>query len=535
MICASFVSALAGCDALSLYMDTSILRPTDTLFFTPPDLGYLNYDEIMLPSGEHDHVAIWHVRTTQERKGIIVGLGGVADNKSRYVPGIPLVVDDGWDLIMLDYQGFGDSTGFASLEGAVRSSRVAFDYALSQDDTVVGYGFSFGTAVLARIAADYDLAGAVFDGTLNLWESASLFVKDQGLYNPLIDLGDFDPFIRLIDVPLFILGTPPDYDTKRWIRMVEEPKLFIHSPDDRVNPYEGAWEVFENAPEPKFLFTTRGGEHMTYVFLDPILYRSVVNGWLDGVVGHDRTSNGPETPTDDGTGRFSPADHEYASAELVFPMGEDEQVSVWHMRGPGERRGILLVLFDSSDNVARRISDLPVVVDAGWDVVMPDYGSATVEDAVVRARVAFDYAHSQNATVVGIGNGSGTAVLARIASDYELAACVFDRTSRQHDTEHWMTMVTAPKLFVHSPDDLDSPYEDAWAVYEQAPQPKFFYTKQSENASSVFEPDFFGCVDGWIEGVLNREPVHSPGYADLMIRALQSYEESLFGWLPSFE
>ena len=85
------VSALAGCDTLSLFMDTFILYPTDTLFFTPPDLGYTDYDEIMLPSGEHDHVAIWHVRTTQERKGIIVGLGGIGDNKSRYVLGIPIV------------------------------------------------------------------------------------------------------------------------------------------------------------------------------------------------------------------------------------------------------------------------------------------------------------------------------------------------------------------------------------------------------------------------------------------------------------
>ena len=33
-----------------------------------------------------------------------------------------------------------------ALEGAVRSSRIVFDYALSQDDADIGYGFSFGTA-----------------------------------------------------------------------------------------------------------------------------------------------------------------------------------------------------------------------------------------------------------------------------------------------------------------------------------------------------------------------------------------------------
>ncbi len=534
-MCVSLVSALAGCDTLSLFMDTLILYPTDTLYFTPPDLGYTNYDEIMLPSGEHDQVAIWHVRTTQERKGTIVGLGGIGDNKSRYVLGIPIVVDDGWDMVMLDYQGFGDSTGSASLEGAVRSSRVAFDYALSQDDTVVGYGFSFGTAVLARIAADYDLAGCIFDGTLNLWETPSLYIKDQGFYDPVIDFGDFDPFIRYFDVPLFILGTPADYDIKRWIRMAEEPKLFIHSPEDSINPYQGAWEVFQNAPEPKYLFTTRGGEYMTYVFQDPILYHAVVNGWLDGVVCHDPMSGDPDIPCDDDTGRSAAADREHSPEEIVLPAGEDDLVSVWRVRAPGERRGILVVLTDRSDNAARRISALPFVVDAGWDMVMPDYLSGTVEDAVARARVAFDFARSQNEKVVGIGCGFGSAVLARIASDYELAACVFDRSSREGDTEHWISTVTEPKLFIHSPDDPDSPYEGAWAVYQQATQPKFFYTRQSENASSVFDPAFYGCVDGWIEGVLNRAPLHSPEYGDFMIRELQSYEESLLNWLPSFE
>ena len=266
-ICGLIGYAVAGCGAV----DNVFLRPNKIVRGLPTDLGY-EYEEIMLPTDAGGRVAIWHVRTPGARKGIIVGFPGMADNKSRYVLGLPLFVDEGWDMIMMDYEGFGDSSGVASLAGTVRSARTVIEYALSQDDTVVGFGFSFGTAVLARTAAEYELTACVFDGTLDLWRASTLFAEHNLFVSPLAVLADVG----------VALSTPQDFDTKYWITKVQEPKLFIHSPDDNLNPIEGAWEIFKNAPQPKFFFTVQG-EHVTQALLDPVLYRSFVNGWLDGL------------------------------------------------------------------------------------------------------------------------------------------------------------------------------------------------------------------------------------------------------------
>jgi hypothetical protein len=85
-------------------------------------------------------------------------------------------------------------------------------------------------------------------------------------------------------------GSGEDFDAMRWIAQASEPKLFIHSPQDSITPFDGAWQVYQAGPAPKHFFVTEG-DHANQLFLDPVLYRSVVNGWLDGVLQRDPVLN----------------------------------------------------------------------------------------------------------------------------------------------------------------------------------------------------------------------------------------------------
>ncbi|MCG8409490.1 MAG: alpha/beta hydrolase [Phycisphaerales bacterium] len=269
------ITAVTGCDAL----DMIVLRPSPDIRRTPADFGFES-DSVRLRMKADEEVSIWHVRTSLERKGILVIVPGLDANKSRYTIGLPIYVDDGWDVILMDYVGYGESTGTASFEGLIESTNAVFDYAFTQDDTVVGVSISLGTSVLARVAADYDLTACVFEGTLNLWEESSLFAEHIGIGSPIWGIAD----------AVAALSTPFDYNTKHWIAQVEEPKLFLHSPDDNVTPFPGAWEIFQLAPQPKH-FVAIQGDHAMQMFIDPVLYRSVVNGWLDGVLRQDPILN----------------------------------------------------------------------------------------------------------------------------------------------------------------------------------------------------------------------------------------------------
>lgn len=265
------IVCVIGCGIL----DALILRPSPVIRRTPEDFGF-KFDAMMLPMKEDVQISIWHAHTTQPRKGIIVVVPGNDANKSRYTAALPIFGDDGWDLVLMDYEGFGESGGDPSLQGLVDSTRIVFDYAFSQADVVVGFGISIGSPVLARIAADTDLAACIFDSTLNIWEEPTLFLERNNLSSPVGPIAN----------GIAALGTPEAYDTKRWIALITEPKLFLHSPDDNVTPFKGVWELFQLTPAPKQLVTTQG-EHGTAVFLDPVLYRETANGWLDGALTPD--------------------------------------------------------------------------------------------------------------------------------------------------------------------------------------------------------------------------------------------------------
>lgn len=268
--------ACLHCDAY----DQLVLRPSDFIRRRPTDLGF-QFDELKVPTREGRQISVWHIyASTPPRKGIIVVIPGNDANKSRYVTAAPLFADNGWDLVLPDYLGFGESDGEPSLEGLIESAYAAFDYAFSQDPTVVGLGISVGTPVLTRVAVDYDLAAAIFDSSMLLHEAASLFAENLEIPIPLVNLAD----------AVSVLSSPEAYDSKRWIAQVRCPKLFLHSPDDSVTPFQGAWELFELAPQPKHFFVTQG-QHALQAFVAPNLYRSVVNGYLDGIMNRDPIEN----------------------------------------------------------------------------------------------------------------------------------------------------------------------------------------------------------------------------------------------------
>ena len=276
LLCTLTIAACSQCGAL----DGLILKPSGTIRRLPTDFGYAFETKTVLTPQGHQ-ISLWHVSTNSpERKGIIVTIPGNDANKSRYVVSLPLFADNGWDLILLDYTGFGESPGQPTLQGLFDSAYGAIDYAKSQSDVVVGYGISLGTGVLARIAVDRELTAVVFESMMVFYETPTLFAENLGIDLPVFGLANW----------IAEAASTPDLDSKKWIQQVTEPKLFIHSPGDHVTPFVGAKEVFDLAPAPKFMFVTQG-EHALQAFLDPGLYRNVVNGWLDGVINRDPIEN----------------------------------------------------------------------------------------------------------------------------------------------------------------------------------------------------------------------------------------------------
>jgi uncharacterized protein len=266
IVCFAIIS---GCN---LQLDSILLKPSPTFRLVPTDLQ-CPFEAKVLTGANDVTVSAWYVKAGGTSKGCVVIMPGADANKGRYSLLLPIFVDKGWDVVLYDYPGFGDSPGPATFAGVMDGTRTVLDFAFAQHDVVVGFGVSMGTGVLARMAVDYPLAACIFESAGNLRQIGS----DLLAYNHApAELG------ALADL-VIAANTSDDFDMKRWVQEVTAPKLFLHSPEDSLTPWERVWEIFKLAPQPKHLIATQG-DHAEQVFVDPALYRSLINGWLDGVL-----------------------------------------------------------------------------------------------------------------------------------------------------------------------------------------------------------------------------------------------------------
>lgn len=250
-------------------VDQLILRPSTNITLTPATFGFA-YQELSLPVAEGRFIVVWHV-PAEEPKALLLILPGNGGNKGTYAAALPLLVPRGYDCVIIDYEGYGNSPGTPSLANCVDDAFAAASYALSLNLNTVVFGVSLGSPLAVRVAADMDFRGIILEGTLVLRQEPSLWLADYGG----TELGNI--------ADAFIQATAPEaFDILKYITLVQEPKLFMHSPDDEVTPYGGGRRVFDAAPEPKEFFDLRGG-HGQMILLDPTTYANKISSFIDSV------------------------------------------------------------------------------------------------------------------------------------------------------------------------------------------------------------------------------------------------------------
>jgi len=171
----------------------------------------------------------------------------------------------GFNLLLLDYRGYGESQGRPTEQGIYRDGEAALDHLGSRagvdPDRIVVWGRSIGAAVAVRLAArGTEPAGAARDGSAGdpggaprvaglILESPFTSVPDllrQGGHVALLTLSRFGTY---------------RFDLAARMGRVEAPVLIVHGTDDEIAPFELGRRLYDMAPGRKELAAIRGGGH----------------------------------------------------------------------------------------------------------------------------------------------------------------------------------------------------------------------------------------------------------------------------------
>ena len=179
-----------------------------------------------------------------ERAGsplVTLFLHGNAGNITYRTRRIQETVAAGSSILMLDYRGYGKSSGRPSEQGLYRDSEAGYIYLLSkgyQAQQIIVHGESLGTAVAIDLASRRPCAALILEAPFT---SASDVA------------GTVVPFLG----PLLVRS----YNSLPKIRWIRVPKFFMQGDQDEVVPLRLGQELFAAAQGSKTFWIIPGAGH----------------------------------------------------------------------------------------------------------------------------------------------------------------------------------------------------------------------------------------------------------------------------------
>ena len=220
------------------FQDRLLFQPSSRLLATPDDAG-MPYETVHLDTEDGETLHGWWIPAPNVSRETSPGdhaehtllfFHGNAGNISGRLESVQQFHQLGLDVLIVDYRGYGQSTGSPSEEGIYRDAAACWRYLMKTKglapQRIIVFGRSMGGGAATWLAAQ-EQPGAV------ILESVFTNVPDIGAHHY--------PFL-----PVRALATN-QFDNKSRVDEIEAPTLFIHSRGDRIVPFTLGRQVYEAA------------------------------------------------------------------------------------------------------------------------------------------------------------------------------------------------------------------------------------------------------------------------------------------------
>lgn len=241
---------------------SNLYFPYRSLEGTPEDIG-LAYQNLDLITKDGISINAWFIPSESPRATIIFSHGN-GGNISHRLEKLRMLNRLNLDVLIYDYRGYGLSKGSPDEDGLYLDAQAVYSYLVNdkkvQPEDIIAFGESLGAAVSVDLALRHKLGGVII-------EEGFTSVKDIAMH--------YLPFI-----PSIIYRSK--YNSLEKIGHVSAPKLFFHSVDDEIIPYELGRKLYDAAGEPKEFVELRGGHNDAFMVSQDIFVKEI-DGFVEGL------------------------------------------------------------------------------------------------------------------------------------------------------------------------------------------------------------------------------------------------------------
>jgi len=237
-----------------------IFRPNSNVYHTPKELQ-LNYYDVFLKTPDNVQIHGWFLRAKGPSRGTVFVLHGNAQNISAHVMTISWLPASGYNVFIMDYRGYGNSTGTPSIPEVfldIKTGLIWLNNNLEvQEKPLFLLGQSLGAALgVYFVGNDSDakkrFSGIILDASFSRYQIIAKEILSEN-------------WVTWIFQYIFPEFLSDKYDPEDFIAKISPlPVLIMHSKQDRIIPFNHSKRLFKQAEEPKFFVETEGGHIETF-------------------------------------------------------------------------------------------------------------------------------------------------------------------------------------------------------------------------------------------------------------------------------
>jgi uncharacterized protein len=235
---------------LYLIQPSLFFYPYRELIETPKHWG-LEYDDVYLDSSDGIRIHGWYIPHKQAKK-VVLFFHGNGGNISHRGDSIKIFNQLGVNVLIIDYQGYGNSNGSAGEKEFYQDARSAWQYLIEQrgfkHDQIILFGRSIGAAVATKLSVETKPEKLILESAF----SSSRDMADKVL--PLISR------ITMIRYP---------FNSLQRIKDINAQLLMLHSPDDDIVPYYLGKKLYQSANQPKQFVELKGNHNYGFMLSQP--------------------------------------------------------------------------------------------------------------------------------------------------------------------------------------------------------------------------------------------------------------------------
>jgi fermentation-respiration switch protein FrsA (DUF1100 family) len=228
---------------------------------TPAAFG-VTFAPVTIHTADGERLHAWHL-PRPDAVAQVVYFHGNGGNLSLWSDVLVGIVQRGYEVIAIDYRGFGLSTGSPSEKGLyhdVDATLAHVDQHLRRRDLpLIYWGRSIGSVMAAYAASRRAPEGVILEAGFPT--ARSLFEDSPVMF-------------------ALTWFTTYRFPTEEWMANVTAPALVLHGDEDRIIPYALGQRLYESLRGPKRFVTIKGADHNDPIPPDAAAYWGAVQEFV---------------------------------------------------------------------------------------------------------------------------------------------------------------------------------------------------------------------------------------------------------------